>query len=144
MMKRIRKAVIFLALPAAIIWAVMNSGGTPKPSADSIPKPVAAVNQSIAPVQAIANAIDYDKYDELDWGRDPFRSNIKSVAKPATGPVWKLSGVVYNQTDPRAIINNRSLRKGDVVDGAQIVDIKKKSVILRYKGKNHTIEVTKG
>ena len=92
MTEQIRKGIIFLALTAAVIWAVMNSGDTPKQNHANPPTPSAIVNSSGAAVSAIAKAIDYDKYDQLDWGRDPFRSRVQSSAKPQAA---KLSNIIF-------------------------------------------------
>jgi hypothetical protein len=47
------------------------------------------------------------------------------------GPDFVLNGVMSLEGEPRAIINNAMVELGDEVDGARVVKIEKRSVLLR-------------
>lgn len=62
-----------------------------------------------------------------DWGVDPF------VITRASAPhsfALALDGIVYDDKDSYALINNQLLHIGDEVNGKQVVDIQQDRVIL--------------
>ena len=61
----------------------------------------------------------------VSWGRNPFSPRETTVSGKFT-----LGGVVWDEKEPRALINNAILGIGDTIEGAVVVDIKQESVIL--------------
>jgi hypothetical protein len=55
-----------------------------------------------------------------------------------------LTGIVYNDRTPLAIINNRPVKVGDAIDQAKVVDIGTRTVTVEYQGKRVTLTVSKG
>ncbi|MCK5706301.1 MAG: hypothetical protein KAI43_01515 [Candidatus Aureabacteria bacterium] len=47
----------------------------------------------------------------------------------------KLEGIIWDPTDPYAIINDKILRTGDEFDGITIIKIEKERVTFEYKDK---------
>ena len=69
--------------------------------------------------------------------RDPFVSLERSEeGLKLTG--FSLEGILWNSERPLAIINDQIVTRGDVVQGAEVVDIKEDRVILRY-GKEESV-----
>lgn len=68
----------------------------------------------------------------LQWGRDPF-----SLPGPSTGSAistegdFHLSAIIYREGRGVAIINNKILRKGDMIEGRRITEIMEDRVILQ-------------
>jgi type II secretory pathway component PulC len=64
------------------------------------------------------------------------------VVKEAPEP-WpsdlKLKGIFYNRTNPRALINGRSLAVGDTVEGARVAKIEPDQVTLEWKGQTQIL-----
>lgn len=56
-----------------------------------------------------------------------------------TTPSFTLSGIVYSQQLPLAVINGQALKKGQDIEGAKILDIQEDKVILEKDGKNITL-----
>ncbi|MBI5286664.1 MAG: hypothetical protein HY878_03635 [Deltaproteobacteria bacterium] len=80
----------------------------------------------------------------LPWGKDPIIPIISGV-KGDTGRVdIRLSAIIYSETRPSAIINNRIVYMGDVVNGQKVVDIKREYVILQVGGKSYKLELESG
>lgn len=52
--------------------------------------------------------------------------------KKASSPEFVLNGIMYLEGNPRAIINDVMVEAGDMVGGARVVKIEKKSVLLQY------------
>lgn len=50
-----------------------------------------------------------------------------------------VQGVVWGGAMPQAIINNRVTNIGDVIEGAKVIDISKKGVILLYKDRKYLL-----
>ncbi len=69
--------------------------------------------------------------------RDPFVP-LEGVEEGPKLAWLSLEGILWNPESPRAIINDQIVTKGDIVQGAEVVDIKKDGVILRY-GKEESI-----
>jgi hypothetical protein len=58
-------------------------------------------------------------------------------------PDLRLSGLVYSKTsDSYCIINDRVVKLGESVDGARLVSVDPKQVVLEYQGEKVTIPVT--
>jgi hypothetical protein len=47
---------------------------------------------------------------------------------------YVLNGIMYLEGAPRAIINNAMVEEGDTVDGAKVVKIEKRTVVLQQNG----------
>lgn len=60
------------------------------------------------------------------WGRNPF---APAAVGQARGEMV-LSGIMWDETDPTAIINDEIVRVGDSVGGRKVVDIKQDRVIV--------------
>jgi len=147
-----RKILIFLTLPVAIIWGVLNLQGKKDQStvtpAQELPQQQVAAIERTKPVGPIsAHLINIEEKSTQEWGTDPFRSG-----KPKNTPIvsthqssnWVLQGIVYKAEQPMAFINSRSVKVGDKVDEATVVAINKKTVILEHNGRRIDLSVNKG
>lgn len=54
---------------------------------------------------------------------------------------FNLSGILYDQQKPLAIINERVVAEGSLINGAKLLQIKPNSVELSLKGKEFTLRV---
>ena len=54
---------------------------------------------------------------------------------------FKLSGIIFSEDDPSAIINNEIVKQGDTINGAIVQCIEKDCVKLSYQGKELTVRV---
>ncbi len=145
MSEKTRKMLVFLTLPLAVIWAVYNFmvGDAANDAGNTTPPPTVQAQPS-AQQQTAKKFIDIEEYEARPWGKDPFRALAKSSGASGPAPSWILSGIVFNSDDPMAIINRQSVRTGDVVDKATVVEIKQTEVVLDKGGSLFTIRVTKG
>jgi len=50
-----------------------------------------------------------------------------------------VQGVIWGGAMPQAIINNRVINIGNVIEGAKVIDINKKGVVLLYKDHNYLL-----
>ncbi len=92
--------------------------------------------------------VDYPtvEYQIVDKG-DPFCSplDILEMGLPSSNvgkvalPRMNLHGFTWGY-EPRAIINDQVVRKGDSISGAEVLEIKKEGVILIYQGKVFTVK----
>lgn len=69
------------------------------------------------------------------WGKDPFVPLVVQQAevkdkKPGTGPMLRLTAVFFSDVRPSAIVNDKIVYVGGIVDGQKIVDIGRTHVIL--------------
>jgi hypothetical protein len=152
MNERVRKTLVFLTLPAVVIWGIYNYPSETTTSPSAIENPTlesdsGAVATVLAP-QPDTRFINIEQQTAADWGLDPFRCGrirATETAAPAGQQLsWVLKGIVYSAEAPVAYVNNHSVRVGDVVDKARVVEINKKSVTLDYNGRQIQLTVSKG
>ena len=74
--------------------------------------------------------------------RDPTVSPLAVAVQPAQeeGPVrlppLEVQGIILGKQEPRAIVNQRIVKKGDLVEGAEILAITQKGIRIFFKGKS--------
>ncbi len=72
---------------------------------------------------------------EADWGRDPFNNPLGRGPAPkgTEGRAARsgLTGIIYSKHDRVAIVGGEALREGGMVGDKRLVDIRRKSVVLR-------------
>ncbi len=62
-------------------------------------------------------------------------SVVKQSVKPSIEQVWVLSSILYSSDRQHAIINNKLVKKGEMIMGAKLVGLAPGSVRLLSKGK---------
>ena len=153
MTEKTRKKIVFLALPLAIIWAVYNYQPNDKKkipqqtSTDSAMTmdPATSANTT-TPEEVPKKLIDIEKYENLPWGKDPFHAQVlrQKQTKTVSKNNWTLSGIIYNAANPVAIINKKTVKTGDIIDNAKVIEIARRKVVLDYGGNRITLTVTRG
>ncbi len=139
-----RKKIVYCILVVAVMWGAYNFPSEHRKKAD------VEVPETIQPQSPISTAppagkmINVEQMVRAAWGADPFRARKSAGTAPVSAPKWCLSGIVYNSRTPLAIINNRPVRAGDVVNNATVVSIKAKTVTLEHNGTRLTLTVSKG
>jgi type II secretory pathway component PulC len=147
------RILLGIGLVGAIIYALNYY--IPKLTADKEtplePVPVTAATSPQATAAKIASTIDQidlESEQAKSWGTDPFRSRkvkrmpTRSVREPASS--WTLSGIVMGGSKPMAIINSRGVSEGDEIDGARVIQIESRRVVIERGGERITLKVNKG
>ncbi|MFH0917612.1 MAG: hypothetical protein V1830_00585 [Candidatus Omnitrophota bacterium] len=106
--------------------------------------PLAWAEEVVTPEGLIVRPVVEYKSGKL---RDPFKTyfikeEIKEVLPESTDlsrPEFdlnklKVQGIIWGAKIPQAIINDKVLTIGDLIEGAQIVSIEKKGITLSYYG----------
>ncbi len=78
--------------------------------------------------QSIWNA-QQSQWDQKEWGRDPFFPEGSESSKFASIPL-NLTGIVWDAKMPFAVVNDKVLKNGDMIDNYKVVEIKPNSVIF--------------
>ena len=80
-----------------------------------------------------------------DKFRDPFGAKQRTPEAHPEEELSRLSfvlqGIVWNAKMPQAVINNKVVRQGNQVEGAEIVEITKQGVKMRYKEKEFNLRL---
>ena len=112
----------------------------------------AVAEQALPPVDAQAAASSLERvrqneknlsaqeaFWEKDWGRDPF---FVSGSEALSGVGLILSGIVWDEKMPVAMINEKVLKIGDVIEGYRLVMISPSSVtIISSSGKESEVRL---
>lgn len=146
MNEEIRKKIVYAALGLAIIFGAYNFWPTDKSNkqVDQFP---AITNITIKPEMVAglqASLIDIKKLEPLPWGNDPFHSTARKkqpIIKRAME--WVLTGIIYNGESSVAIINNKAVGIGDMIENARVIMIDRKQVTIINGDKEITLTVTK-
>jgi hypothetical protein len=77
-----------------------------------------------------------------EWGRDPFYPvNIRGGADVASE--LELNGIIWDEKNPYAIINDEVLIEGDRIEGYDVVRIEEKRVILRSSTEELALQMSR-
>ncbi len=86
------------------------------------------------------------KYDV--WGRSPFINLNETTSEEDTGKqkhgfVLRLTGIMWDEKYPMAVINNKILKIGDIFLDRKLIEIKQDSVVIEQNGVVTTLKVWK-
>ncbi len=131
------KRLILLFLAAAV--AVSACGSKPTRSARATPRVTRGVTVTDTLLGLEEEVFVYDSHG----ARDPFLpvwiGKRVPGAKQTARPVLKVSAIAWDAVSPTAIINDRLVREGDVVDGARVGKITPSSVTMTFAGESFSI-----
>lgn len=66
-----------------------------------------------------------------EWGDSPFQIDRRLSGQAQEGSDgWVLSGILWDSRIPSAVVNNRLVAVGDTLDQWQVMEIRKKQVVL--------------
>ena len=101
----------------------------------------------LATSAAIAGALEFGD-PMLPAGVDAAAANLPPGApptdarpSPADGPRWQLTSTLLSDQRRVAVINGRSLRPGESVDGARLVSVGPRQAVIRAGGRLHTLRL---
>lgn len=89
-----------------------------------------------------AKEVEYTSQDLRDPFRSPFEMEKvldKGVAPEAGLSQLQVQGMVWSSKMPQAIINDTVVRIGEVIEGAEILDIRKEGIYVLYQGRQYII-----
>ncbi len=145
MSEKTRKIIIICLLPLAIIWAINNISDKSKDNPADQQELTASKHSAIAHSNKLDSNL-IEEYNQLKWGADPFfkgAAEHKTKYSPNTIQSWHLAGILYNANNPHAVINSKIVKKGDSIEGAEIIKINKDRVILSKNGSKFTLSISK-
>jgi hypothetical protein len=148
MNERIRKILVFMTLPIAVIWGIYNlpSGESETPVEPEDPSVEEIRTVTATPARpADPRMINVAQRETEPWGSDPFRCGRVTSEQPRRNNVnWILRGIIFNASDPLAYINGKAVRVGDTIDQARVKAINRQTVVIDYQGREIELSVRKG
>lgn len=72
---------------------------------------------------------------------ESLRKSERQVKPEEKKSLFNLSGIIYDPKNPRAIINNTIVKKGDIINDAEVVEIAENTVKLHYKDSEVILEI---
>ncbi|MEA3560214.1 MAG: hypothetical protein U9R31_00375 [Candidatus Omnitrophota bacterium] len=101
------------------------------------PKPLIANERTtedfLAPLPAKKNIIPVEKETVISAAENPAATPKNDIVKEHKPPELFLSGIIYENEEPLAFINNQIIKKGELVEGAKVVDIEPNRVLLTFE-----------
>ena len=148
MTKSRRQALILAGLivvMAAVYAHRLHQGRPSQPVAVSEPDapgdahpPSAGMVALNLPEAMPARQAQHDLASRLAWGRDPFTGG--STGAEVSG--FDLSGILWDPTQPIAVINGQMLRMGDELEGYKVTKIAQDSVSLSDGSQTVTLAIS--
>lgn len=138
--KKLKIALPILLVVMAFVWGPVFFGSDSKNQSNkntdkgSVKNKVSNNNDSGSNISAPSRAYARKKEQTPDvagWGRNPFMLGYDSKA-------LMIEGIVWDEENPKAIINGDILGVGDTVGSSVIIGIDQKSVIIRSKSGEDT------
>ncbi len=141
-----RQKIVYAVAVLTAVWGLYNFLGDANKKTIPNPEQLKTVAKKTATYKP-ADSVDIDEYNKLAWGRDPFYRSVDENKKPTGEPVqtpgWILSGILWDETNPSAVINKKIVRHGDIVNGAKVVRIHKNLVTLEKDNLEFTLNIKK-
>ncbi len=149
-------AAATLAVCVVLVFGGRDSSVSESASADGVGGSTVGLldsrPQHLADVARVARSRQRQPYDARAT-RDPMvalvrERSVAPVPEPAdpgpTRPVRppvRLDGIIWDESDPTALMGGNPYRVGDTVLGAKITEIDKESVTISYKGRLFVLTV---
>lgn len=130
-----------------IFRAKAPSGGLPAASPGSAEMPK-EIKEGVA---LPTTKVDFFELEEqlkknrprLKWVRDPFRFPPKKEIEKTDVEKLNLTGIIYDEGSPIAVINDEIVHEGDEIEGVKVIKIESERVLLEKDGKPYTLELIK-
>lgn len=148
-----KKLVVLIILGIAAVFSLIY-GITASPKGKDARAAKPAITHEAETIQPVKKLLLKERHAVKtkfkSWGRNPFiqgkiqeEIQEKIQEKPPIPESLKLTlkGIMWNEKNPRALINNTILSKGDKIGINTIVNIKQKSVILNDGTKDFEIKL---
>ena len=117
-------ALIFILAFSRSIKTVKNKLKTNYPSATQTITPAPAAN-----VNSGAIVDNRNKDERLEWVRCPFSGKVYPSAE-GKSVTFKLAGIIWDEKNPQALINNSIVGQGENIGNYRVVKIEPEAVIL--------------
>jgi len=104
-----------------------------------------AIDKEAGPKVSLRPPLEYDAGKERDPFGDAPQSEKSSgldgqaATQALPLPSFNIQGLLWGGRLPQAIINGKVVKVGDVIEGAQITEIKKEGIVLFYDNRNYTL-----
>lgn len=80
---------------------------------------------------------------QLKWVRNPFQFPPKKEVEKTDVGKLNLTGIIYDETSPVAVINDIIVHEGDEIEGVKVIKIETEEVLLEEEGESYTLELLK-
>ena len=140
------KKIIALIILAVFAVISLIYGLTASPKYKTKNAAIAETQPAIALPQKVAQNVvstnrRYRRSQFKTWKRNPFVSGIKV----STAPVTKLTlnGIIWDKINPKAMIGDAIVIKGDTIEANKVIDIQQNKVILNDGTKDFELKIEK-
>ncbi|MDP3730509.1 MAG: hypothetical protein Q8R14_03175 [Candidatus Omnitrophota bacterium] len=138
-------ALIILAVLAVIslIYGITASPkGRVKSAAAAVGQASGAPTQNAAAAKSVVSTARRAKRSQFKaWKRNPFVSGLAAPASAAAK--LTLNGIIWSKINPKAMIGDAIVVKGDIVGANKVVDIQPDKVILNDGAKDFELKLEK-
>jgi len=116
--------VLGIAAIISLIYGITSQKKTEQPSAKTAK--VSAKKRKKPEGKIVPKKRQMATTEHATWAKSPFVQ--KSVQGMAAG--LSLQGIIWDEKNPKAMINGVIVKKGDTIQGNTVVEIRKQSVVL--------------
>lgn len=140
-----KKLIALIVLGIAAIFSLIYGIVTPSRIRHEISKKSTDIKEQALPTAEIKTALTTNtgrarRTNFSTWGQDPFSSG-PAVSSPSTISDMILTGILWDDTAPLAMINDNPIGVGDKIGGYTVVEIHKDRVILTDGTKTYELRL---
>ncbi len=138
--KEKKQIIVTMGLVVILAAVVMNTLNQVRPKKEIREEEVAVILEPSQAMNLISVRLAYDRAEEevknMVIERDPFSPPVRPVRDS-----FILSGILWDERNPTAVINNEIVQIGQKINGKTIVDIQKSKVIVNEGKENIEIKL---
>lgn len=127
---KLQKKQVNIFLIALLISIVKEGMALPEAASETSLKPEYKAKDLRDPFQFFKMKIEEKPKEQV---------TEEEKAEAVSLPGLTIQGIVWGGNFPQAIINNKVVKIGDTVEGAQIIDIKKDGVTVYFGNRKHNL-----
>jgi hypothetical protein len=139
-------AILLIILVVTAVFAASqlapkkNISEKPSVADEAVTKP-AAVSSKGEGLPVLPSVIFQQPPGNAATLRPADQPSARAEEKKPAASEFVLNGIMYLEGSPRAIINDSMVEAGDTVDGARVVKIDKRNVLLEYNGAQLSLDL---
>lgn len=125
----------------AWVSTIKKIRGKSRPKPAAVQSSVSSFSSKSAQGEPKQEAFVIKEERDLEWGRCPFCGKIYSGAGKKEIVDLKLTGILWDEKNPKAVINGRIVGIGKRIGGNIVVDIKQDKVVVNNGIQNFELRV---
>ena len=133
--------LLVCAIAGILIYQGWNGSDEKAPQLGTITASARVTEPDSAPVHPSNNWVAVPAVAGVATNSNNSTGSVAVVSSEPSFPELRLQGVFYRPANPSAMINAKSVFKGDRIDGARVIAIGRDTVTVEWKGQRKVLTI---